>query len=156
MLSSSWLLQCFPYLRYCLLSNLPQPCYTDTEMPLLAPCDLQSRHLVSPRMEEDSRGISRMYLLYNRVIALPNFYMPSPSLIFTLIFIMIVGTRPHCTWVAQRQNDKDSPYLIDFVVKDLLCWALNQTYMLQGMQVSISLLGAGETSHQTWDGLSSK
>ncbi|KAF4789649.1 hypothetical protein TURU_149036 [Turdus rufiventris] len=64
--------------------------------------------------------------------------------------------RPCYAGVAQTQKDKDSPYLIDFMVEDVLCQAPNQAYMLQGMQDSISSLGVGEVSHQMWDGFSSE
>lgn len=82
--------------------------------------------------------------------------MLPPSLIFFQSIIILIQTRPYYAGIAQTQKDKDSPYLIDFMVEDLLCQALNQTCILQGMQGSISSLGVGEASHQTWDGLSSK
>lgn len=100
------------------------------------------------------QAISRMYVLYKPAKSYPC--MLSPSLIFFPSISILIQTRPYYAGVAQIQKDKDSPYLIDFMVEDLLCQALNQACILQGMQGSISSLGAGEASHQMWDGLSSK
>lgn len=154
MLSAAWLFQRFPYC-HCLLSSLPQPSYWGIGTILPTPWDLQSRHLVLLRMGEgDSRGISRIYGLYKSAHPYPC--ISSPSLIFFQSINVLIQTRSYYKGVAQTQKEKDSPYLVDFMVEDLLCQALNQAYMLQGMQVSISSLGVGEASHRTWEGLASK
>lgn len=152
MLSSAWFFQCFSYLHYCLLSNLPQPCYWGIGTPL---CPLGSPEQTSGLAKKAGRFQGHFQNVSIYCTSLHS-CIPSPSLIFSLSIITIIWARPHCAGAAQTQNDKDSPYLIDFTVENLLCWALNRTYVLQGMQVSISSLGVGEASHQTQDGLSRK
>lgn len=123
MLSAAWLFQWFSYWHYCLLSSLPQLSYWGIGTILPTPWDLQSRHLVLLRMREgDSRGISRIYVLYKPAHPYPC--ISSPSLIFFQSIIILIQTRSYYAEVAQTQKNKDGPYLIDFMVEDLHCQAL--------------------------------
>lgn len=74
----------------------------------------------------------------------PSDYYPcvsSPGLTFFQSIIILIQTRSYYAAIAQIQKDKDSPYLIEFMVEDLLCQALNQAYILQGIQGSILFIG---------------
>lgn len=79
------------------------------------------------------------YLLYQS--ALSSSCISSPSLILSLSIFLVAAIRLHCAGVAQTQNDKESPYLTSLMVEDLLFWAINRVYLLQGMQVSNLLIG---------------
>lgn len=79
------------------------------------------------------------YVLYQS--ALSSSCISSTSLILSLSIFPVAVIRPHCAGVAQTQNDKESPYLTSLLVEDLLFWAINRAYLLQGMQVSNLLVG---------------
>lgn len=128
--------QCFTHLHYCLLSNLPQPCYGGIGAP---PCPLGSPEQTSGLAKKGRRFQGHFQNISIAQACTPLFLHPVSQADFLCLIIIITGTRPRCAGVEQTQNGKDSPYLIDFMVDDLLCWALNRTYMLQGMEVFLYL-----------------